>query len=149
MKIDKLIPVARSIAFLSKDRVKVGAIICSDDGAIVSTGFNGFPRGICDYDDRINNEEVRLKYIVHAEANAIIQAGRLGTNVIGKNLIVWGRAICSECTKFAIQAGISKIYTPSVIAGSSLKWTIHRINSRALCKEAGVIVIEYNQNDIF
>ena len=44
---------AREVAQWSKDpNTKVGAVAVGSKGQILSQGFNGFPRGILDSDDR-------------------------------------------------------------------------------------------------
>jgi hypothetical protein len=71
-------------ARMSKDpSTRVGAVIVGPDGEIRSAGFNGFPRGILDSDDRLNDRETKLKLMVHGEMNAILAAARVGTPVKG------------------------------------------------------------------
>ena len=58
--------IAGVVSTWSKDpSTKIGAIAVKDK-RLVSTGYNGFPRGIQDYDDRWNNREEKYKYVVHA-----------------------------------------------------------------------------------
>ena len=65
---------ARNASTMSKDpSSKVGAVLVKDR-RIVGTGFNGFPRGLHD-DRRLWDREQKLPRIVHAEMNAIINAG--------------------------------------------------------------------------
>ena len=66
------IGVAEHIARFSKDpSTQVGAVIVDGMNRLVSIGYNGFPRGVADDDERYNNRKTKLKLIVHAEANAI------------------------------------------------------------------------------
>ena len=47
---------AKAHAMMSKDpSTKVGAIIVGPDLEIRSTGFNGFPRGVIDEEQRLNH----------------------------------------------------------------------------------------------
>ncbi|MBO4870134.1 MAG: dCMP deaminase family protein [Clostridia bacterium] len=101
--------VAVLAAMRSKDpNTQVGACIVGEDKRIISTGYNGFPRGCSDDDfpwDR-EGEETKYPFVVHAELNAILNAG--GRNVNGATLYV-GLFPCNECAKAIIQAGIKEV----------------------------------------
>ena len=104
-----------------------GAIIVKDD-VIVSTGYNGAPRGrknCCDLNycmrDKLNiprGERYELCRSVHAEANAIIAAAR--ERMLGATLymvcvdpesgaVVGGTSSCMMCKRQIINAGISTV----------------------------------------
>lgn len=101
---------ARDIATWSKDpSSKIGAVIVNDERRILATGYNGFPRGIADSDDRLNDREKKYSMIVHAELNALMNALYAGVSVKGATLYVYGLPICSDCTKSVIQSGIARI----------------------------------------
>jgi dCMP deaminase len=107
-------------------RRKYGAIIVTND-EIVSTGYNGAPRGrdnCLDLDkctrDTLgipSGERYELCRSVHAESNAIISAAR--RDMIGGTLYLAGRsgktgetidaAPCSMCRRLIINAGIEKV----------------------------------------
>ncbi|MEB3214568.1 MAG: dCMP deaminase family protein [Leptolyngbyaceae bacterium] len=94
----------------SKDpSTKVGAVIADANHRIVSMGYNGFPRGVrddaCLYADR----EKKYQRVVHAELNAILNAGR---SVDGCTLYVWPLFTCNDCAKIVIQAGIKRVVYP-------------------------------------
>lgn len=108
-------------------RKHFGAVIVKDDN-IISTGYNGAPRGrqncsdlgFC-YRDKLNiprGERYELCRSVHAEANAIIAASRdlmLDSTlymacVDGKTgELVGGTSSCMMCKRMCINAGIKKI----------------------------------------
>lgn len=108
-------------------RRKFGAIIVKDD-VIVSTGYNGAPRGRQNCND-INycmrdklgipkGERYELCRSIHAEANAIIAAARermLGATlymacVDAKNSsLMAGTSSCMMCKRLVINAGISQV----------------------------------------
>ncbi|AKX33921.1 deoxycytidylate deaminase [Spiroplasma litorale] len=97
-------------AMRSKDPdTQVGAIIVNDLKHIVSTGYNGLPRGLDDdkYPWSRNGEIENSKYayVVHAELNAILSSG---TSVRDCTLYT-SLFPCNECAKSIIQAGIKKI----------------------------------------
>ena len=104
-----------------------GAIIVQHD-EIVSTGYNGAPRGRKNCMDlgyctreamKIpSGERYELCRSVHAEANAIISASR--REVLGATLymvckdpasgaLISGSTSCSMCRRLIINAGISKV----------------------------------------
>ena len=108
-------------------RRNYGAIIVKND-EIISTGYVGAPRGRKNCSDLgvcirekmqvPRGERYELCRSVHAEANAIISAGR--SAMIGGTLYLSGRnartgeyvenaMCCSMCKRMVINAGISKV----------------------------------------
>lgn len=104
-----------------------GAIIVRND-EIISTGYNGAPRGRVNCTDAGRCARVEMKIpsgqryelcrSVHAEANAIISASR--RDMIGSTLYLVGRdaqthellpdaTSCSMCRRQIINAGIVKV----------------------------------------
>lgn len=98
---------AKFVAEWSKDpKAKVGAVVFSKRGGDISIGYNGFPIGVNDSTDRLQNQDTKLEFTVHAEQNAIIAAG---SRTQGATLYVWGKPICARCAGSIIQAGIKRI----------------------------------------
>ncbi len=108
-------------------RRRFGAIIVKND-SIISTGYNGAPRGRanCDelgycYRDKLGiprGERYEMCRSVHAEANAIIAAPReqmLGSTIYMcctspvDGAIMSGTTSCMMCKRMAINAGIEKL----------------------------------------
>lgn len=95
----------------SKDpSTQVGACIVSDDNRILSTGYNGFPQGCSDDDFPWNRNaelgETKYNFVVHAELNAILNAG--GKSLVGSRIFV-SLFPCHECAKAIIQAGVKEV----------------------------------------
>ena len=111
----RFLELARHISDWSKDpSTKVGCVVVGPDREIRSTGFNGFPRGIEDDDDRLQNREKKYPMICHAEENAIMHAARIGISLKGNTAYVtWPP--CSRCTRSLIQAGINEVVYPSEV----------------------------------
>jgi len=96
---------------------KVGAVITVDN-QIVSTGYNGAPKGLKHCVDnggclrKLNNIESGTRQevcrAVHAEQNAIISAAVKGVSIKGGTLYV-NTYPCSICTRMLINAEIEKI----------------------------------------
>ena len=102
--------VAKLSAMRSKDpSTQVGACIINRDKRIVGIGYNGLPQGCDDQLFPWKNEgdytETKYPYVVHAEANAILNATQ---NLKGSSIYVT-LFPCNECTKLIIQSGIKEI----------------------------------------
>jgi dCMP deaminase len=129
----------------SKDpSTKIGALLVRGDN-IISIGYNGFPRGINDSDDRLENREEKYFYVVHAEHNAILNAARNGIATKGAVLYTSGMP-CNECAKAIIQAGINTVYIhtqyPSLSHG---KWNKSVSKAEEMFDEAGVFVADFDK----
>ncbi len=95
----------------SKDpNKKVCALfIAPETYQILSTGYNGMPRGFNENEERWKRP-VKYKYVVHAEANGIYNSSLFGVSLKGSICIVT-MFPCSNCAKGLIQVGIKSIYT--------------------------------------
>ena len=123
-------------------RRRFGAIIVKND-VIVSTGYNGAPRGRknCNelgscYRDSLGipkGERYELCRSVHAEANAIISASR--EQMLGATLymcctdpkteeIIGGMNSCMMCKRQIINAGIERV----IIRNNKLEYTVVNVN---------------------
>ena len=145
------IAIAQECAKMSKDpNTRVGAVIVGPDREIRSTGFNGLPRGIADTEDRLQDRDLKLKIIVHAEMNAILNAARFGVSLKGCTLYlaatdntgeVWGGPPCTRCTVEVIQSGISRIISfPKKSIPS--RWHEDLLVANSLIQEAGISYLE-------
>lgn len=127
---------AMLVATWSKDpSSKIGAVAVNEKGQILTTGYNGFPRGIAD-DDRLNDRPVKYKYIVHAEQNAIYNATYNGVSLHGSTMYVAGLPCCSDCAKGIIQVGVRRV----VMNGDPLngRWAESTRLTLDMFKEANV-----------
>lgn len=97
------------IAQWSKDRSsKVGAIIIKDR-EIITSGFNGMPRGVDDDVEARHERPEKYHWFIHAEANAIINAARQGKSTLGADIYInWFP--CDTCAGFIVQAGIKRVF---------------------------------------
>jgi dCMP deaminase len=134
---------AEQVSTWSKDpNTKVGAVIVGSKGQILTQGYNGFPRGIKDTTKRLNDRDTKLKFVVHAEMNAIFNATYSGVSLDGATLYVYGLPICSECAKGIIQVGIKKVVIVSKFIESRPHWTESWKLSAEMFREAGVTIFE-------
>ena len=101
--------VAMLAARRSKDpSTQVGACIVSPENIIISTGYNGMPKGCSDdeFPWERSGEETKYPYVVHAELNAILNAN--GRSLKGSRLYV-ALFPCNECAKAIIQSGVAEV----------------------------------------
>ena len=117
-KIDTYLNVAEAFAYRSTClKRKYGAVIVKDD-VVVSTGYNGSPRGYtncCDTGScpRIERnlhqgQGYELCRAIHAEQNAIIQAAKLGSSIDGATLYCTHQP-CVICAKMIVNSGIKRV----------------------------------------
>ena len=120
--------IAMLAAKRSKDpSTQVGACIVSPDNIIISTGYNGMPKGCSDDEFPWGREGAETKYpfVVHAELNAILNAN--GRDLRGSRIYV-ALFPCNECAKAIIQSGVKEVLylsdkyanTPSVQASKRM-----------------------------
>jgi len=135
----RFLELAKHIAGWSKDpSTKVGCIVVGEDREIRSTGFNGFPRGISDDNDRLTDREKKYPLICHAEENAIMHAARIGVSLKGSTAYVtWPP--CSRCARSLIQAGIKEVVY-STAEEVPERWLEDFNISTSMLKEANVLV---------
>jgi len=106
----RFLRLAREVANWSKDPSRqIGAIIVDDDHRILGTGYNGFPSGIKDLPERLDDREIKYKYVVHAELNALLNCLKSGISVRNSTIYVAGLPPCTECAKAIIQSGVKRV----------------------------------------
>lgn len=87
----------------------VGALIVKDR-VMIASGYNGPARGMFDDPLLLGNKPEKLRWICHAEVNAIFNAARQGLRVAGSTLYVT-RFPCFACCNAMLQVGIVRVYT--------------------------------------
>lgn len=130
---------AAHVALLSKDpSTKVGAVIFDEKRRVISTGYNGFARGVEDYEDRLVDRDIKLKLTLHAEKNAILFA----TKALEGCTIVVTHPCCSQCAAMVVQAGIRHVLFPQPNLGFATRWADDLKLTNQQFLEAGVTVTE-------
>ena len=108
---DRYMNLAKEVSTWSKDpSSQIGAVAIGPKGQVLSQGYNGFPRGIIDTKERLNNRALKYKLVVHAEMNCIFNATYNGVSLDGSTMYVYGLPICTECCKGIIQVGIKNVF---------------------------------------
>lgn len=133
----RFLELAKHIAGWSKDpSTKVGAVIVNSDRQIVSLGYNGFPRGVDDTGERLNDRPTKYSMVAHAELNAILAAT---TSVKGTTVYVWPLPPCNECAKAIIQSGIKIVVSPKI---NNDRWGASNEIAKTMFEESGVTFIQ-------
>jgi dCMP deaminase len=139
---DYFMCVAKLSAMRSKDpSTQVGACIVNASRHIVGVGYNGFPIGCSDDELPWGKEgpflETKYPYVVHAEANAILNA--IGGDLSGCTIYV-ALFPCNECAKLIIQARIREV----VYLSDKYAETDPVRAARRMFRQAGVALRQYS-----
>jgi dCMP deaminase len=139
----RFLELAKLVSTWSKDpSTKVGAVI-TDDRRIISVGYNGFPEGVLDSSERYSNREIKYKYMVHAERNALLFAN---TSLKNTTLYTYPFMPCSECAGMIIQSGIKRVVT---LINTNERWKESFEITKNMFDEAGVSLTQYSKNIFF
>ena len=130
----RFLDLCEHVATWSKDpSTKLGSVIVDSKKRVVSVGYNGFPRGVFDYEDRYNDRPTKYLFVAHAERNALDNAPMMVDNCTMYVTL----EPCVECAKSIIQKGISRVVTYRPTREDTFNWE----TSRQMFKEAGVELI--------
>jgi len=141
--ISRFLDMANMVSSWSKDpSTKVGAIIVDKQKRIISVGYNGFPRGVEDNQERYDDRPLKYSLVSHAERNALDNADvPLKVTSMFVTLLP-----CSDCAKGIIQRGVKAVVVAPLPEKFSnydwdtdiYKWKITRL----MFEEAGVELIQ-------
>jgi len=62
--------------------------------------------GVEDNAERLDNGDLKLKIVVHAEQNALLFAGQMAKGCV---IYVVGKPVCERCAVLIIQSGIKRV----------------------------------------
>lgn len=140
--LEHFMTIAKTVSTMSKDPSrKIGAVIVDKNKRIISTGFNGFAKGIVDSEERLQDKEMKRILMLHAEENAILHAKQDLTDC---SIFVYGYPPCVHCMSLIIQSGIKLVYyrNSSDLNAVSQFWKDNLELSLKLAEEASVAVID-------
>lgn len=133
----RFLQMAWMVASWSKDpSTQVGCVLVDDRRIVRGLGYNGFPRGVCDCEERLNDRDQKYLFVQHAEPNAI-------TNASGKTEGCTAYVThhpCANCAGLLIQAGIRRVVTHKPTGGIAERFAESFTASQAMFREAGVTV---------
>ena len=152
------IDMAKFVATKSKDRsTKVGIVIVGEDNEVLSTGFNGFPRGVDDSNESYHERPMKYKITEHGERNAVYNAARQGIRLKGATAYFdTNPHPCTDCARALIQAGIARVVGTDeqfmgkrTDASGNNYWEEDCAIGADLLREAGVVidVVEWKKHD--
>lgn len=128
---------ATMIASWSKDpSTKVGCVVVDQQRRIIATGYNGFPRGVSDDIDRLEDRATKYLMVQHAEANALLNST---ADTLNATAYVTHHP-CANCTGALIQAGIKRIVTFEPSAALVERFSDSFAVSKIMLAEAGVAI---------
>ena len=134
----RFLSLAEHVSAWSKDpSTKAGAVITKGK-FVVSLGYNGFPAGVEDSEERLNNREVKYKLTLHAEENAILTAKE---DIGDGTVYTYPIQPCSKCTAKLIQKGVKRIVAPAPTGDILERWGEDFELSRQMCQEAGIELV--------
>jgi len=138
----RFIDLAKHVATWSKDpSTVVGALVVDSDHNVRALGYNGFPRGILDSEERLNDRIQKYPLTVHAERNALASCAKLGIRTDGCYLVCTHYP-CSVCAGVIIQAGITKVIIQKPDEAFLMRWNADTDLGLAMLHEAGLEIIE-------
>ncbi|MCP4377695.1 MAG: hypothetical protein GY794_16155 [bacterium] len=152
------------VATKSKDpSTKVGVVVVGTDNQVLSTGYNGFPRGVREgalidggshnniESDELDSERwarpAKYLFVEHAERNAIQNAARTGVSLKGSTMYFnFEPCPCNECAKAVIGAGIQTLVGyKRPFPGKGAQWEESLRVAKIMLNEAGVWILELNE----
>lgn len=143
LKWDKrFIEMAEVVASWSKDpSTQCGAVIVRPDRTVASVGFNGFPKGCSDADEKYADRDLKLARVVHAELNAILFAREpLKGYTMYTYPAGWGPS-CDRCAAHIIQSGITRVVHKRDQSDFASRWKEPAERALDMYEEADVEVV--------
>ena len=141
----RFLRMALDISTWSKDRsTQVGCVIVGKAGEVLSTGYNGLPRGVDDDVEARHERPEKYHWFEHGERNAIFNAARNGTALAGATLYVTSApskfTCCTDCARAIIQSGIVRVVQEPLQFDSEAqkRWSESTERVLTMFKESGV-----------
>jgi len=141
--IKRFLDVAVLVSTWSKDpSTSVGSVIARDK-RIVSTGFNGFPKGTRDDEKSYADRDTKYEKIIHSEMNAILFASQDVSDCV----LYVTHVPCCRCATVIIQSGIKSVITLPQSKDYMERWKDQISAAINLFDEAFVDVWEFDPID--
>lgn len=144
----RFLKLAKHVSEFSKDpSTKVGAVIVDDDDNVRTIGYNGFPRGVKDTPERLENRDIKYPFTVHAELNAICTCARVGVPTKGATMVCT-HFPCAPCAGAIVQAGFKDVLVIASNEDFSGRWAGTNKNATTIFIEGGVDVVVMTEDEI-
>ena len=137
---ERFLEMAELVSTWSKDpSTKVGCVAVNSERIVLGVGYNGFPRGVEDTDERLKDRETKYLMVQHAEANTIQNSQG---DLRGATVYVTHKP-CANCCGALIQAGIGKVVTRAPSGGLADRLKESYKATDAMIEEAGIEYVEF------
>jgi dCMP deaminase len=144
----RFLNLAKTVSSYSKDpSTKVGAVIVDEDDNVRTIGYNGFPRGVNDTEERLNDRPVKYALTVHAELNAICTCARVGVPTKGATMVCT-HFPCSVCAGAIVQAGFKEVVVLAPSEDFDSRWNETNNYARTIFTEGNVDVIVFTEDEL-
>jgi dCMP deaminase len=139
--IKRFIGLADYVAQWSDDRsTKCGCVFVDPlNHNVISMGFNGFPRGIADEEER-HERPAKYTWTEHAERNGIYNAAERGASLGGSHAFIT-HLPCTDCARGLIQSGVDFVYFNEANVMGSPNWEEDFRTSQDMLMEAGIEIV--------
>ena len=139
------IGIAEQVKLKSRDEsTQIGSVIVGKDNAILSTGYNSFPRGLDDSRQERQERPEKYLWIEHSERNAIYNAARIGVSLKDSTIYMTSGAPCMDCSRAIINSGIKNIYCKTICTTTNkARWEEEQKKSIEMLTECGVNIFFY------
>ncbi|PKU23462.1 deoxycytidylate deaminase [Telmatospirillum siberiense] len=130
----KFLALADFVAGWSKDpSTQVGAVAVGETPNLLSLGYNGFPPGVADLPDRLNDRDTKYRLVVHGEINALINAQFRPVTLYVTH------PPCVRCTvQILAYRSVRRVVSRKPGDDMLSRWSADFSESRLLFEEAGV-----------
>lgn len=144
----RFLNLAKTVSSYSKDpSTKVGAVIVDDDDNVRTIGYNGFPRGVKDTEERLNDRSIKYPLTVHAELNAICTCARVGTPTKGASMVCT-HFPCADCAGAIVQSGFKEVVVIAPSEDFDSRWNEANAHARTIFTEGNVDVIVFTEDEL-
>lgn len=137
------------VASKSKDRsMKCATVIVGEGNTVLTTGYNGFPRGVDDDNEEYHKRPAKYAWTEHGERNAIYNAARNGVKLLESRAYITGYP-CVDCARALVQSGVVEIIIPTKENDPFFKmgrwddWEESFNNAKEIFKAGHIMVTEY------
>lgn len=131
---------AETVSCKSKDpSTKCACVLLDEQHRVLSTGYNGFPRGVPDDADKLQDRDTKLAMVIHAEENALLFARQ---DLRGGTAYVWPMPPCSRCAAKLAQVGIVRVVTRAPTDEQSERWGESFALAQWIYAQAGIEYVE-------
>jgi dCMP deaminase len=129
------INLAYHVAQWSKDTTKVGAVAVGVNRKDLALGYNGFPPGVADTPERLQDQVTKYALTQHAERNVLDHA-KFEIQTIATTMFP-----CSQCAKSIVSRGVKRVLSPAPLDREP--WASDAQFTLLMFREAGIDLVTY------